>query len=176
MLPRADTRATLLRAGALFRRLVEVVWELALTRARIRSEMPVSPTVINASRNNPFKFLGSSDDVIISLLIGEKRGYLGSEDALDEIAKDLATHQFVLLSAAKDAIGTILRKLDPVAFEQANEKSTLVSAVLPATKKAALWDQYKEEFARLKEDAEHTSHGFLARALARAYEDAERNR
>jgi predicted component of type VI protein secretion system len=166
--------AILFRIGARFRRLAEVLQEIAMMRANVRAAIRVSTTVISSSGNNPIKFSSDTEQLILALLdLGGQRNLAG-EPALTEILRDIQAHEMALMSGAQAALSTLLARLDPEKFAEAEAGKSRLANVLPAARKAAAWDRFQAEYERLKEEAEDSAHGPLARALARAYEDRAR--
>jgi len=64
----------------------------------------------------------------------------------------------------------VLARLDPEKLATAPVKRSVLDRLLPARRKAQLWDSYLAEYRALREEAMENSERFLGNAFRDAYE------
>ena len=173
-LGRADAEAVLREAGQRLRQLTAGLRKLLAARAQIKAELRVEQTMIAAADNNPLKVSVSDDEAVRALLQPPRPGYLPPGQAIDQGVRDMQAHELALLAGARSAVGVALDQFDP-ALLMRQEEASLVGSLMPGARKARYWELFEAQFRRVRGEAEGDAHGLLARALARAYEEQDRN-
>jgi len=90
-------------AGAVMREFVEGTSQLLASRANLKNTFRLDQTIILPRHNNPLKLSVKTVDSIKQLLIGKEGEYLGPQDAVREVCRDLLFHQDAFLDAMKSA-------------------------------------------------------------------------
>jgi type VI secretion system protein len=164
----SNAEAALRAVGQVFRVLTDGVREVLMSRAALKSEMRVEHTLLKASNNNALKFSFSPEDAVISLLCAGRPGYMPPLEAAKEAFDAIKTHEIAVVSAMQTALYALLNRFDPDALEARLVKDKL-AGMLPATRKARLWDSFCNLHATIKTEADDDFHALFGRTFAKAY-------
>jgi len=161
----ADLPAAMERAGAAYRKMVEGLREVLMTRASIKSEFRLGQTMISPDGNNPIKFSVSADQAIEAMLRPGIPGYLPADRAADEALKDIKAHEVAMMTGMQAAIKAMLEKFDPKALAGRIEgKGGLFGG-----KKAKYWDEFEKMYGQIASEAEDDFQNLFGKAFAEAY-------
>ena len=64
----------------------------------------------------------------------------------------------------------IVEKFDPQILESRLTKKSMIESVVPATRKAKLWERFSELYAEISREAEDDFEAFFGREFVKAYE------
>ncbi|MEX0970434.1 MAG: type VI secretion system-associated FHA domain protein TagH [Paracoccaceae bacterium] len=161
----ADIAAAMERAGAAYRKMVEGLREVLMTRASIKSEFRLGQTMISPDGNNPIKFSVSADQAIEAMLRPGMPGYLPADRAADEALKDIKAHEVAMMTGMQAAITSLLKKFDPASLAGRIEgKGGLFGG-----KKAKYWDAFEKMYGEIAAEAEDDFQNLFGKAFAEAY-------
>jgi type VI secretion system protein len=164
----SDDEQVLRSAGAVFRTLVEGVREILLSRAAIKSEMRIAQTMIRAHGNNALKFSMNADDAVVALLSARRQGYMDALPAAREALDDIKAHELAVMAGVRTALTSLLRRFDPDAVEARLGKAGLGS-VMSGGRKARYWEEFRQIYATIAEEAEDDFQAVFGRSFADAY-------
>lgn len=158
--------------GEAFRIAIEGSIDLLAARSEIKQEFRAGVTIIGSSANNPLKFLPNADGVIMQLVGQHFPGFMKPVPAIREAYDDLRVHQLALMAGIRAAYTEALKRFDPEKMEQEAPKASLLNSLYDGSRKAALWDEYKRNFSKLKDSAEDDLTAFSGQTFVQAYEAA----
>ncbi|MCW5635499.1 MAG: type VI secretion system-associated FHA domain protein TagH [Rubrivivax sp.] len=157
--------------GRIMRAAVEGTLQLVAVRASTKHEMRAVVTQIQASNNNPLKFSPDAVSGLEQLLSPPQRGFLDGASAMDEVMVDLVGHSIGTVAGMRAAIQGVLDRYDPEALEAKLGAGSLLANLLPAGRKARLWELYVQHHRRIRDEAEEDFHTVFGRAFVAAYEE-----
>jgi predicted component of type VI protein secretion system len=157
-------------AGALLRACVGGVLGLLAARAIAKRELGASATQLQVRENNPLKFAPDADAALAMLLAPPRRGFVPPLDAVRDTFDDLRAHEVALLAGMRAALSAVLDRFDPAALEARLADKGLWDSLLPANRRARLWERYAEQHAAIAREIEEHFDAIFAGAFAKAYE------
>jgi type VI secretion system FHA domain protein len=87
-------------------------------------------------------------------------------DAFD----DLRAHQLGVMAGMKAALEGVLERFDPAVLEGKLTRKSAIASLIPATRKARLWELYQELYGQISAEAQDDFDELFGRAFLRAYE------
>ncbi|RAR85281.1 type VI secretion system-associated FHA domain protein TagH [Paracidovorax anthurii] len=160
--------------GEAFQVAVQGTIDLLAARSEIKREFRAGVTIIASGANNPLKFLPTPEGVIMQMIGQSFPGFMKPIPAMQEAYEDLRVHQVALMAGLRAAYAEALARFDPAELEGRTDVTGGVFGKLSATsRKAALWDEYKKNFAEIRRGAEDDLAAFSGQAFLEAYENAE---
>jgi type VI secretion system FHA domain protein len=163
---------TLDMAGNLLRRLVSGLVVMLEARARAKSQLGAAGTSLEFAGNNPLKFARTPEQALTQLLNDPQRGFMDSDQAIEDAFKDLQAHQMATLAAMQGALRATLDRFSPAAIRKRAETGGFLSKVLPGAKDAALWKAYEREFSGVAQGSDEAFMDVFAKEFRQAYEVA----
>jgi type VI secretion system FHA domain protein len=164
----ADPVAAMRAAGQVFRALTEGVREVLMSRTAIKGELRVEQTMMRSANNNPLKFSFSPDDAVTALLGPTRPGYMAPLKAAREACDDIKTHEIAVMAGVQTALMGLLARFDPATLES-RLTTGVIAAMLPAARKARLWESFRELHGTIASEAEDDFQAVFGRAFAKAY-------
>ncbi len=168
-----DTEAALRNVGQMFRAMTEGLREVLMSRAAIKGELRIEQTLLKSQNNNALKFSFSPEDAIVALLSPGRPGYMPPLAATQEAFADIKSHELAVMAGVQTALIGLLHRFDPETLESRLTDSKL-SAILPAARKARLWEKFRELYATIASEADADFQAVFGRAFAKAYESQMR--
>lgn len=156
--------------GALVRESVQGSIDLLVARAALKREVRAEVTIIAAAENNPLKFSPSADVALRHLLGQPVRGFMPPLPAMRDAFEDLRAHQFGVMAGMKAALEGVLARFEPAQLESRLSPPSMLASLLPASRKARLWELFNELFQQLRSEASDDFQELFGRAFLRAYE------
>jgi FHA domain-containing protein len=96
---------------------------------------------------------------------------MSADRAMRDAYDDLRAHQFGFLAGLRAALEGILKRFDPAQLEgKLTQKKTMLATLLPAGRKAKLWDVFQEMYGQISSEAEDDFHELFGKEFLRAYE------
>jgi FHA domain-containing protein len=92
-------------------------------------------------------------------------------DAMRDAYNDLRAHQFGFMAGMNAALAGVLRRFEPAAVERRVVGKSLLDNILPASRKARLWDLFEEMFGEISREAADDFHNLFGREFLKAYEE-----
>jgi len=156
--------------GQLLHEAVRGTLDLLLARALTKREIRADVTVIVARENNPLKFSPNADAALRNLISPQGAGFMNPMDAMRDAFNDLRSHQFGFMAGMRGALEGVLARFEPAQLEQTLTRNRMRDALLPATRRARLWQLYEELYRDIMKEAEDDFQTLFGREFLRAYE------
>lgn len=156
--------------GKLTAAAVQGTFELLASRTSMKREVKADLTMIVLRNNNPLKFLTDSETILVQMLRKKMPGFMGPAEAMQEAYEDLQAHQVGMVAGMRAAVDEVLKRFDPGALEARLKDRTMLDAVLPAHRKARMWDQYTTLFDTIYREAQHDFDALFSKVFVAAYE------
>lgn len=156
--------------GQLLREATAGTVDLLADRAATRRGMRASATVIQARENNPLKFSPTVDAALLHLLGPAVAGFLPPVPAMRDAFDDLRAHQAGLSAGLQAAMAGMLQRFDPQQLEARLAGRAGLSDLIPATRKARLWELFQQLFSQLLAEAQDDGEALFGEAFLRAYQ------
>ncbi|TAL19314.1 MAG: type VI secretion system-associated FHA domain protein TagH, partial [Aquabacterium sp.] len=144
--------------------------ELLVARAALKREIRAEVTMIVAKENNPLKFSPSVEVALGHLLSPPARGFMPAASAMRDAYDDLRAHQFGFVAGMRAALEGLLKRFDPVQLEGKLTQKSMLSSILPGSRKARMWEVFQELYAQISEEAAEDFHELFGKAFLQAYE------
>ncbi len=145
--------------------------DLLAARSAFKRELRANATTIVPRDNNPLKFSPSTEVALQHMLLPPARGFMAAAPAMRDAYDDLRAHQYAFVAAMQAALEGVLQRFDPAALESGLTERSLLHTVLPASRKARMWEVFVEHFARIRAEASDDFHTLFGNAFLRAYEE-----
>lgn len=166
------TEDLMFRIGQLLRETTQGTIELLAARALSKREVKAQATVIMERANNPLKF---SPDVASAMpfLLAEKpnRAFMPPVEAMRDSYNDLRSHQVGVMAGMRAALEGVLGRFTPEELEKRLTQKSMLDSLIPAARKAKLWDLYVEMYRDIAQEAGDDFHKLFGRAFTEAYEE-----
>ncbi len=168
------TKETSRLIGQVLQVALQGTMDLLRSRAETKDVFRVGDkTIISIARNNPLKFLPTTEHVITQLILSDdhQQAYTPLVEAIEESFDDLKAHQFALSMSIQEALSSTIKDyFSPKNLQQKLEKSGSIGAKLPWQRKANLWKLFEEAYDGIEEEASEQFQLVLERKIADAYE------
>lgn len=145
--------------------------DLLVARAALKREIRAEVTMIVAKENNPLKFSPSVDVALNHLLSPPARGFMPPAQAMRDAYDDLRAHQFAFVAGMRAALEGVLKRFDPGVLEGKLTQKSVLSTLLPASRKAKMWDVFTELYGQISAEASDDFHELFGKEFLRAYEE-----
>ncbi|WP_137937471.1 type VI secretion system-associated FHA domain protein TagH [Chitinivorax sp. B] len=136
-------------------------------KREIRSEM----TMIAVRDNNPLKFLPDADSVLTQMLTNTLTGYLPPVQAISGAFDDLKAHELAVMTGVRAVMADMLNQLNPAAIEAADNEAGMMDKVMPANRKARLWDKLTTQHAEMRRLLDDDFQKLFGDKFTAAYEE-----
>ena len=156
--------------GQLLRESTRGTVELLLARAALKREMRAQMTMIVARENNPLKFSPSVEVALQHLLAAPSPGFMPAAPAMRDAFDDLRAHQLGVMAGMKAALDGVLQRFDPQQLEAKLSTRSAIASLIPATRKARLWELFQQLFGQLSNEAHDDFDELFGKAFLLAYE------
>ncbi len=156
--------------GQLLRGATKGSIELLAARASLKREVRAEVTMIVSKSNNPLKF-SPSVEVALQYLLGPKvSGFMPPVESMRDAFDDLRAHQLGIMAGMEAALTGVLKRFDPAALEGKLAGRSTLTNLIPATRKARLWELFQALYQQLATEAEDDFHALFGAAFLKAYE------
>lgn len=159
------------RIGVMLREATRGTVELLGARAALKREVRAEVTMIVARENNPLKFSPTVEVALQHLLGAPVQGFLPAEAAMRSAFDDLRAHELALMAGIRAALEGALKRFDPQQLESRIGKRVILDDLIPANRKARLWELFQELYTRLASEAADDFHQVFGKAFLDAYEE-----
>jgi len=160
--------------GSMMKIAVEGIHRLISMRTVAKSEMHAEMTRIQMRGNNPLKFAPDAVAALQLLLQPPARGFLAGPAALRDAMVDLQSHQLGVNAGIRAALEAVLDRFDPVELESQLSARSVLDSLVPAHRRARLWELYLEHYRTVREEAQEDFHRLFGEAFLRAYDEQVR--
>lgn len=159
------------RLGELLRESTRGAVELLAARAALKREMRAMMTMIQGRENNPLKFSPTADAALLHLMGPAVAGFMAPAPAMRDAFDDLRAHQLGLMAGMKAALEGMLQRFDPQQLEGRIAGRAGLAGLIPATRKARLWEAFQQLFGQLSAEAQDDVDALFGKAFLHAYQD-----
>lgn len=156
--------------GQLIHQSTQGTVDLLVARAALKREVRAEITMIVAQKNNPLKFSPTVEVALGHLLSPPQRGFMPAAQAMQDAYDDLRAHQFGFMAGMKAALDGVLKRFDPALLEGKLTQKSVLSSLLPATRKAKMWEVFQELYAQISAEASDDFHELFGKEFLKAYE------
>ena len=156
--------------GQLLRESIKGTVELLAARSALKREVRADVTTILASANNSLKF-SPNVDVALQYLLGPKMmGFMPPVESMRDAYDDLKAHQLGVMAGMKAALAGVLERFDPKVVEGKLAAGSVLSNLIPSSRKARLWELFQEVYQKLATEAEEDFNSLFGAAFLKAYQ------
>jgi type VI secretion system FHA domain protein len=160
------------RLGELVATACEGTVELLQARATLKQELRADVTMIGPRDNNPLKFAPDGETALVQLLAAQAvRGFMAPRRAMRDAYDDLLAHQIGFVAGMRAAMQGLIERFDPKVLEGRLAGKPVLDAMLPAARKARLWELFDSLYAEVSREAEDDFERLFGRAFVKAYEE-----
>jgi FHA domain-containing protein len=135
--------------GAVLRGAVTALRKQLGLRMLVRRDSDADSAAIRSKNNNPLKFALDDARAITALIKPPLPTFLAGPAAVDETSGDLEAHMRATMFAMRAASQQLLARLDPAFLEKKLASGGMFDSLLPARRKAALWDAFVEQLREI---------------------------
>ncbi len=166
----ALTAETMYLLGQMLRESTKGTVDLLAARAALKKEVRADLTLMVSSSNNAMKFSPSVEFALQYLLGPRTPGFMGPVDSMRDAYSDLKAHQMGMMAGMRAALTEVLQRFDPAQLEKKLEPPGKLAGLLPAGRKAKLWEQFQLLFSQIATEAEDDFDDLFGKAFVREYE------
>ena len=148
--------------GSILRELVDGLMTVLRGRSELKSQLRVSMTTLKPVENNPLKFSPSVEEALKSCLLNKHPGFIDAVDAIHEGYDDIKNHQLAITAGIQASLVSILKRFEPQRFSEKFREGLVLQ------KKAKCWDEYRQAYRQIVEEAVED---FFGEVFVRAYEE-----
>ena len=148
-------------AGIVLRELIDGLMTVLRGRSELKSHLRVSMTTLQPTENNPLKFSPTVEEALKSIIINSHPGFIDAVDAVREGYEDIKNHQLAITAGVQASLASILKRFDPQHFSEKFKEGLVLQ------KKTKCWDEYKQSYELIVEEA---IEDFFGDDFVRAYE------
>jgi FHA domain-containing protein len=171
LLARARLTPELMRLlGATLRHAVEGTVQLSAARTTVKQELHVPVTVIKPKGNNPLKFAPDAAAALAQMLQPPMRGFMAAPEAMQDAMTDLLGHSVGTMEGTRAALQGMLQRFEPSQLEAQLADGGMLDKLLPANRRARLWELYLQHYGRISEAAREDFDELFGKAFVKAYE------
>jgi FHA domain-containing protein len=145
--------------------------DLLMARAALKREIRAEVTMIVSRENNPLKFSPSTEVALGHLLSPPARGFMEADKAMRDAYDDLRAHQFAFLAGMRAALEGVLKRFDPAQLEGKLTQKSMLASLIPAKRKAGMWDVFTQLYAQISSEASDDFHELFGKEFLRAYNE-----
>ncbi len=167
--PSVNRPEMLLTAGQVLRQFVKGTTDLLSSRANLKNTFRLDQTTVLPRQNNPIKFSDNTNDLMIQLLVGGEGEYLGAQDSVREVCRDLINHQNAFLDAMNSAFMEFADRFDPEEMRDGFDR-TIGSSLFGFMNKSKYWQLYCELYPIITEKGGGRFPQMFAEEFVKAYE------
>jgi FHA domain-containing protein len=149
---------------------VQGTMDLNALRALVKREVKADVTQVVVRNNNPLKFLPDGETVLTQMFRKKMPGFMSPAEAMEDAFEDLHAHQLAVVEGMRAAMVDMLKRMHPETLEGKVKEQSLLGSMLPANRKAKLWDSYTELFGKINGEAQDDSQALFSQAFLEAYE------
>jgi FHA domain-containing protein len=171
-LPEGLNEEFMYRLGGLVHEAVQGTIDLLAARAVSKREVKAEATMIMERNNNPLKFSSDAAGALLFLLSGRlDPAFMPPLTAMRDAYNDLRSHQFGVMAGMRAALEGVLDRFTPQELEKRLTKKGMLDSLIPAARKAKLWDLYTEMYKEIAREAGDDFHKLFGKAFLKAYEE-----
>lgn len=155
--------------GEMLRTATAGTMDVLMARALTKRESHIDMTMIAPRANNPLKFFPDPDSALTQMLGAPIPGYLPPVPAIAGAFDDLKAHELAVIAGMRAALAAVVQRFDPARIEQRLVEPGRFDKLLPAGRKARMWDRLVELYAGLARDADEDLQRLFGEKFSGAY-------
>lgn len=156
--------------GKLLATAIQGIVDLNSLRALVKREAHAEVTMVVVRNNNPLKFFPDCQTILTQMLRKKMPGFMGPLEAMQDAHDDLRAHQLGVVAGTRAAMAEVLARLNPDNFDHESKDRSFLDAVMPARRKAEMWDQYAELFRNVHLETQDEFQTLFGKTFLAAYE------
>jgi FHA domain-containing protein len=169
-LPHGLTPEFMEMIGKLLAISVQGSMDLSALRALVKREANADVTMVVVRNNNPLKFLPDGETVLTQMFRKKMPGFMSPAEAMEDMYEDLHAHQLGMVAGMRASLAELLKRLHPEALEKKAKRPSFLESLLPANRKAGLWDLYSKLYRQINAQAQDDFQMLFGQAFLQAYE------
>jgi FHA domain-containing protein len=118
-------------------------------RMLVRRDSDADLASIRSKNNNPLKFALDDARAISALIKPPLPTFLAGPAAVEETSLELEAHMRATMFAMRVAAQQLLARVDPAVLEKKLASGGMFDSLMPARRKAALWDAFMEQLREI---------------------------
>jgi FHA domain-containing protein len=131
--------------GAVLRGAIAALRKQLGLRMLVRREGDADSAAIRSKNNNPLKFALDDARAISALIKPPLPTFLAGPAAVEETSGELEAHMRATMFAMRAAAQQLLMRVEPATLEKKLAAGGMFDSLMPARRKAALWDLFVEQ-------------------------------
>jgi len=167
--PSVNRPEMLLTAGQVLRQFVTGTTDLLSSRANLKNTFRLDQTSVMPRQNNPMKFSENTNDLLKQLLVGSEGEYLGAQESIREVCRDLINHQNAFLDAMNSAFIEFADRFEPEELKDGFDR-TMGKNLFGFMNKAKYWQLYCELYPIITEKGGGRFPQMFSEEFVKAYE------
>jgi len=167
--PSVNRAEMMLTAGQVLREFVKGATDLLASRANLKNTFRLDQTTVLPRHNNPMKFSENTTDLLKQLLVGGDGDYLGAQDSIREVCRDLINHQNAFLDAMNSAFIEFADRFDPEELQEGFDR-TMGKKLFGFMNQSKYWQLYGDLYPIITEKGGGRFPQMFGEEFVRAYE------
>jgi len=167
--PSVNRPEMMMTAGQVLREFVKGATDLLSSRANVKNTFRLDQTTVLPRHNNPMKFSENTNDLLKQLLVGSDGDYLGAEDSIREVCRDLVNHQNAFLDAMNSAFIEFADRFDPEELQEGFDR-TMGRKMFGFMNQSKYWQLYSDLYPIITEKGGGRFPQMFGEEFIRAYE------
>ncbi|SEN08342.1 FHA domain protein [Duganella sp. CF517] len=155
--------------GEMLRAATAGTMDVLMARTLTKRESHIDMTMIAPRANNPLKFFPDADSALTQMLGAQISGYLPPLPAIGGAFDDLKAHELAVIAGMRAALAAVVQRFDPARIEQRLAEPGRLDKLLPASRKARMWDRLVELYGELARDADDDLQRLFGEKFSGAY-------
>lgn len=155
--------------GEMLRAATAGTMDVLMARTLTKRESHIDMTMIAPRANNPLKFFPDADSALTQMLGAQIPGYLPPLPAIGGAFDDLKAHELAVIAGMRAALAAVVQRFDPARIEQRLADPGRLDKLLPAGRKARMWDRLVELYGELARDADEDLQRLFGEKFSGAY-------
>lgn len=147
--PAIDMSDVMQNAGKVLRELVSGFADLMVSRTNVKTMFRLDQTTVLPHHNNPLKLSENVNDSLKQLLIGRDGEYLGPQDSVREVCRDLKFHHDAVIEAMTASVRDFTERFDPAELQESFERAGTRKSLIDAFGKMKFWNLYCDLYPEL---------------------------
>jgi type VI secretion system FHA domain protein len=167
--PSVNRPEMMLTAGQVLREFVKGTTDLLASRANLKNTFRLDQTTVLPRHNNPMKFAENTNDLLKQLLVGSEGEYLGAQDSIREVCRDLINHQNAFLDAMNSAFIEFADRFEPQELQDGFDR-TMGKNLFSFMSKMKYWQLYCDVYPIITEKGGGRFPQMFGEEFVKAYE------
>ncbi len=168
--PSVDPLDLMSTAGQVLREMVEGMTAMLGSRAGMKSMFRLDQTTVLPRQNNPLKLSASATEAMKQLLIGKEGEYLGPQDSVKEVCRDLKFHQDAMFDAMTTALRDFADRFDPDELKDSFDSTMERKPLFGSFARPKYWELYCDLYPIMTQQGSGPFPQHFGEEFVRAYE------